>query len=341
MATTEDDIQEAPPLEGGRGAAAAGRQLAVAGAGAIDPAPPEDPPEGDAADGRDQALRAVQVALIKEIDASISKLERARMGESTHEHLEILRSLLKAQVTAYLEHFVARRATLFSHTSVMYAGEVGAPGVLSTTLRGLLEGGTLTGGQGAKLAQLLGDRRTLLIFGDRATGKSTLLNSLFELVSVDERFVAIERGPDLPALKERSFCVRLGVDGDTDMPALFVKARGMDPGRLVIGEMRVQQVREFFSFLAEDPRCGGLATLRAETARRALDVMVAAFGGDHDFARGLIARVAPVLVHMHSDEKGRPRLAAIWDVEGRDDGELVLHVVQTGAPASSLLVAET
>ncbi len=341
MAMTEDDIQAAPPREGGRGAAAAGQQLAVAGPGAIEGAPPEGGPEGGAPDGRDQALRAVQVALITEIDAAISKLERARMGESTREHLEILRSLLKAQVTAYLEHFVARRATLFSHTSVMYAGEVGAPGVLSTTFRGLLEGGTLSGGQGAKLAQFLSDRRTLVIFGDRATGKSTLLNSLFEMVSVDERFVAIERGPDLPALKERSFCVRLGVDGGTDIPTLFAKARRMDPGRLVIGEMHTQEVREFFSFLAQDPRCGGLATLRAETVHRALDGMIAAFGGDQDYARDVIARVTPVLVHMHSDEKGRPRLAAIWNVEGRDDGDLVVREVRTAAPVSSLLVAET
>ena len=263
------------------------------------------------------------------------------MGESTREHLEILRSLLKAQVTAYLEHFVARRATLFSHTSVMYAGEVGAPGVLSTTFRGLLEGGTLTGGQGAKLAQFLGDRRTLVIFGDRATGKSTLLNSLFELVPVDERFVAVERGPDLPALKERSFCVRLGVDGGTDIPALFAKARRMDPGRLVVGEMHAEEVREFFSLLADDPRAGGLATLRAETVHRALDDIVVAFGGDDAYARKLLARVRPFFIHMHSDEKGLPRLAAIWGIEGLDGGELLLREVQTAAPATSMLVAET
>ena len=102
----------APPLEG---CTSADRAEALDGG----------PRTAAPADGRDQALRAVQVALIKEIDAAISKLERARMGESTREHLEILRSLLKAQVTAYLEHFVARRATLFSHTSMMYAGEVG------------------------------------------------------------------------------------------------------------------------------------------------------------------------------------------------------------------------
>jgi len=298
-------------------------------------------PQGVAAVGRDVALRTVQVALIKEIDAAISKLERARIGEATREHLEILRSLLKAQVSAYLEHLVARRATLFSHTSVMYAGEVSAPGVLSATFRGLLEGGTFNGGQGAMLAQFISDRRTLVIFGARATGKSTLLNSLFELVSVDDRFVAIERGPDLPALKERSFCVRLGVDADSDIPSLFAKVRRMDPGRLVVGEIHRAEIREFFSLLAEDSRIGGLATLRAESVSRAVDTIVAAFGGDDAYARELIANVKPIFVHLHSDETSRPRLAAIWSIAGLVDGELSLEEVDTGAPAASRLAAET
>lgn len=332
----DDDVSAATPL--------AADHETTPGAGRAGE-PPAGAPAGVPADDRDAALRAVQVALIKEIDASIGKLERARIGESTREHLEILRSLLKAQVTAYLEHFVTRRATLFSHTSVMYAGDVGPPGVISTTFRGLLECGTLSSGQGAKLAQFVSDRRTLIIFGDRATGKSTLLNSLFELVSVDDRFVAIERGPDLPALKERSFCVRLGVDGDTDIPALFAKVRRMDPGRLVIGEMHAEEVHEFFACLAEDPRVGGLATLRAETVRRAVDSIVAAVGGDDPSdrasARELVARVKPAFVHMHSDEKGLPRLAAIWSVEGLAGGEIVLQEIQTGPAAASELVAET
>jgi hypothetical protein len=290
---------------------------------------------------RDQALRAVQVALLKELDTSINKLERARLGESTREHLEILRSLLKAQVNAYLEHFVARNATLFSTTSVMYAGEVGAPGVISTTLRGLIEGGTLTGGQAAKLAQFVGDRRTLLIFGERATGKSTLLNALFELVSVDERFVAIERGPDLPALKERSFCVRLTAGDDTDIAALFGKARRMQPGRLVVGEIHREDARHLFALLTEVPTIGGMATMRADTVHKAVNAVVRAVGdGDPGIGRAILAAARPVFAHMHSDEKGRPRLAALWSVDGLEGDELALEEVRTAAPAAAQLVAE-
>jgi len=301
----------------------------------------EGAPARESESPRDKALRAVQVALLKELDTSINKLERARLGESTREHLEILRGLLKAQVNAYLEHFVVRNATLFSTTSMMYAGEVATPGVISTTLRGLIEGGTLTSGQAAKLAQLMTDRRTLIVFGDRATGKSTLLNALFELVSVDERFVAMERGPDLPALKERSFCVRLRVDDDTDVAALFAKARRMQPGRLVVGEVHREEMRHLFALLTEMPTVGGLATLRAETVHRAVAELEKSVGdGDPAAGRAALAAVRPVFAHMHSDEKGRPRLAALWSVGSLAGERLELEELRTTAPAASQLVAE-
>lgn len=314
----DDDIGPAGPVHGAHGA-----------------------PEAAAAAGHGGDLSAVQATLIKEIDVAIARLENAPAADATREHLEVLRTLLTAQVTAYLEHIKARRAKLFPHTSVMYAGDVAPPGVLSTTLGGLLEGGTLSSGQGVRLAQLVSERRTLLIFGERGAGKSTLLNSLFELVPVDERFVAIEQGPDLPALKERSFCVRLGVGDDADIPALFGKARRMNPGRLVVGEIHAAEVREFFSLLAEEPRVGGLATLRAESVSQALDAIVAAFGGDAAYARELVAKVRPAFLHMRALGRGRPRLAAIWDIAGLEEGKLVLREVDTGAPAASELAAES
>ena len=321
MTDQTQDGTSAPPAARARG-------------GELDRPRPEQP-------GQEEVLLAVQKQLLKDIDDAVTRLARARVGAQARDHLEILHSLLRAQVTAYLDHFVARRATLPSHISAMYAGEVGPAGVLATTFRGLVDGGTLAGGQAATLMRLVGERRTLVIFGDRATGKSTLLNSLFELVPVDERFVAIERGPDLPALRERSFCVRLGVDGDTDVAALFAKARRMTPGRLVVGEMHAAETREFFTMLAEDPRIAGLATVRADSVGHLVDTVVRSFGGDHDRARAAVAAVRPVLAHMHSDERGVPRLAALWDVGGLAAGELVLSEVDTAIAARHRLAAET
>jgi len=56
--------------------------------------------------------------------------------------------------------------------------------------------------------------------------------------------------------------------------------------------------------------------------------------------RGALAAVRPVFVHMHSDEKGRPRLAALWSVDRLAAEELELEEVRTTAPAASQLVAE-
>ena len=186
----------------------------------------------------------------------------------------MLRALLKAQVSAYVEHFVTK-ATLFSHTSTMYAGEVGTPGVISTTLRGLIEGHTLTTSQAKLLARYVAERRTLIVFGDRATGKSTLLNALFELISVDERFVSVERDAHLPALKQRSFCVRLSMDDDTDIAALFAKTEKMQPSRLVVGELHGDEILHFFDLLYRNAKVGGMATLRADSVREAVELLLA------------------------------------------------------------------
>ena len=252
----------------------------------------------------------------------------------------MLRATLSAQVRAYLEHLIARRATLAPHTSVMYAQGVGGPGALATTLRGLIDAGALSVEQGVRLRSLANDRRTLLVFGERRTGKSTLLNSLLEVIGVDERLVAIVNGPDLPALRDRSFCVRLGIDDGTDLPALFDKAQRMNPSRVVIEDLRAAEVRGFFTMLAGSPRLGGLGTLRAGTVEEALAAIANGFGGDVEYAHRLIAQVRPVFLHMSRNGGDQPRLAALWGVDGTADGELVLSEIATPSPMGKGLLAE-
>jgi energy-coupling factor transporter ATP-binding protein EcfA2 len=287
-----------------------------------------------------ETLKQVEKALLAKIDDAANGIARARLADGPREHLEVLRALLKAQVTAYVEHFTAK-ATLFSHTSTMYAGDVGSPGVISTTLRGLIEGHTITTAQAKQLARYVAERRTLIVFGDRATGKSTLLNALFELISVDERFVSVERDAHLPALRERSFCVRLSMDEDTDIAALFAKAEKMQPSRLVVGELHGDEILHFFDLLYRNAKIGGMATLRADSMREAVELLLAQLEPEleREPARKLLAQTKPVFAHSRSDEHGHPRLAAVWSVTGIDgEGELLLR--EETAQTSAQLVAE-
>ncbi|HJW75951.1 MAG TPA: ATPase, T2SS/T4P/T4SS family [Thermoleophilia bacterium] len=287
-----------------------------------------------------EALKQLEKALLAKIDDAVGGIQRTRLADGPREHLEILRTLLKAQISAYLEHFTAR-ATLFTQTSTMYASAVGTKGIISTTLRGLIEGHTLTAAQAKLLARFVAERRTLVVFGDRATGKSTLLNALFELISVDERFVSVERDAHLPALRRRSFCVRLSMDDDTDVAGLFAKAEKMQPSRLVVGELHGEEILHFFDLLYRNAKIGGMATLRADSMHDAVELLLVQLEQelDREPARKLLAQTKPVFAHSRSDEHGRPRLAAVWSVSGLDSqGEILLG--EETAQASTRLVAE-
>ena len=273
-------------------------------------------------------MNRIQADVTDRIDATIDELLAQPLGEEPREYLDALRVLLKSQVTAYLSYVTSRRDALTSTTSTMYADEFSPDGPLPTTLRGLIERGTMTSAQAGRLASNVLERRTVLIFGDRATGKSTLLNALLDLVPVDERMVSIGHGDHLPALEDRSFCTRLTVDDGVDVASVFARSARMQPSRIVVGEIHADEMLHFLSELRSHPGTGGFCTVRADSVHmavakllRQMELHVAP-----PEARQLIGDTRPVLVHMRSDEHGEPRLGAIWAVEGLDvEGEILLH----------------
>ena len=300
-----------------------------------DDMPPEQetddmPPEQDPEVSREildheHGLPALQDELVALLDETVNSYESDEVSDHVFEHLEVLRALLKNQVTAYFGHII-ERTTLHTTTSPMYEGEVRPPEVLPTTLKGLVDAGTLTAAQATRLGSYVSDKRTLLIFGDRATGKSSLLNALLEMIAVDERFVSIEHHDHLPALEDRSFCVRLAVDDDTDIDALFAKALKMQPSRIVVGEVHGDEIL-FFLRAVNHRDVGGFCTLRADSVHKAVAKLVREMElhVSAKEAKKLVGDTQPVLVHMRSDEQGLPRLAALWSVEGLDaNGEILL-----------------
>ncbi|MGZ4199397.1 MAG: ATPase, T2SS/T4P/T4SS family [Thermoleophilia bacterium] len=301
-------------------------------------APRESADDREERRARGSAMARLEREVIAMLDEMINQFRAEPLGEEPREYLDALRVLLKSQVTAYTAYLASRRDALSSTTSTMYADELSPAGPVPTTLRGLIEGRTMTTAQAARLASYVSDRRTLLIFGDRATGKSTLLNALLELVPVDERLVSIEHTDHLPALQNRSFCVRLSVDDDADVESIFAKAMKMQPSRIVVGEVHADEILYFLNELRARPATGGFCTVRADSVHKAvakllrqMELHVAA-----PDARRLVGDTRPVLVHMRSDERGEPRLAAIWAVEGLDAaGEILLHEELAGQSAEA------
>ena len=136
--------------------------------------------------------------------------------------------------------------------------------------------------------------------------------------------------------------MRLTVDDDTDIAALFAKARRMQPGRLVVGEVHREEMRHFFALLAEMPTVGGMATLRADTVHRAVDAMVKAVGdGDPAAGRarpgGRCARSSSTCTPTRRAGRASPPSGASTASQG---DELELEEVRTAAPAAARLVAE-
>jgi len=299
---------------------------------------PQENPEDRVQRRARDAMPRLERELIAMLDEMVTQFQAEPMGDEPREALDALRVLLKAQVTAYMAFLRSRHDALSSTTSTMYADEVGPAGPVPTTLRGLVDTGTMTSGQAARLAAYVADRRTLLIFGDRACGKSTLLNALLELVPVDERFVSIEHTDHLPALKERSFCVRLSVDDGTDVEGVFIKAMKMQPNRIVVGEVHADEILYFLTALRAHPTIGGFCTVRADSVHKAVAKLVRQMELHVEAAdaKRLVGDTQPVLVHMRSDERGTPRLAALWAVEGRDAaGEILLREEPTAVPVEA------
>ena len=295
--------------------------------------PREDADDREERRARTSVMARLERDVLAMLDEMINQFQSESLGDEPREYLDALRVLLKAQATAYMSYLRSHRDGLSSTTSPMYASAFGPAGPVPTTLRGLIEARTMATAQAARLAAYVSDRRTLLIFGDRATGKSTLLNALLELLPLDERFVSIEHADPLPALKNRSFCVQLSVNDDTDIESIFVKAMNMRPSRIVVGELQADEILYFLGALKNNRECGGFCTVRADSVHKAVAKLLRQMEQHVSAAeaRQIVGETRPVLVHMRSDERGEPRMAAIWAVQGLDTaGEILLHEEPAG-----------
>lgn len=241
--------------------------------------------------------------------------EELRPSPEERHHLGLLDELIRAVVRAYGAHYLRESSSLDTSTSVMYAIAQSPDRILDVPLRSLVDSGSLSVAQARSLNKLLGAKRSLLLTGAAKAGKSTLLNAVVQLIPVDERVVAVERGEELPGLASRSFTMRLTAGAaDSSFVQALQKAAEMRPSWVVAGPVRPADLAGFLG-IQQDRLCalGSLETARPEEAFREW------VSEDPDLL-GEVERVEPLVVHMERDRLGLPRLTRIVQVSVVEGG---------------------
>jgi len=188
----------------------------------------------------------------------------------------------------------------------------------SLDLAGLVAAGAVSPGLSVALAQVVAERRGLLVTGATGAGKTTLLGALLGLVPASERLVVVEdaaelapRHPHVVSLEARPGNVEGA--GSVGLDVLVRQALRMRPDRLVVGECRGAEVRELL--LAMGAGHAGAATLHAARPEQ-VPVRVVALAGSAgiDPATALLQlrSAVEVVVPVVRGADGRRLVAGIW-----------------------------
>lgn len=200
-------------------------------------------------------------------------------------------------------------------------------------LRALRRLGTVDDHGLALLESIVAARLAFLVTGATGSGKSTLLAAMLGAVSPRERIVCVEDAGELQPAHPQ--VVRLvarppNVEGagEVSLRELVREALRMRPDRLVVGEVRGQEVCELLNAL-NTGHDGGAGTLHANSPSEVparLEALAALGGLTRDALHSQLTAAVQVVLHMNRGPGGARRLAEIGVVRRRRDAVEVCPV---------------
>jgi len=135
----------------------------------------------------------------------------------------------------------------------------------------LIKNGTINPGLVAQLwlyVEGLGIKpANIIISGGPGTGKTTLLNALFNFMPPNQRIIVIEDTLELNTDLEEN-CSRLESDEQVTLADLVKNSLRMRPDRVIVGEVRGREAQDLMTAMNIGKYCMG--TLHASTARETI-----------------------------------------------------------------------
>ncbi len=122
--------------------------------------------------------------------------------------------------------------------------------------------------------EMLNSRKNFLVIGSTGSGKTSILNSLLQALPENERVVCIEDTSELTLSNSASMKLLTRHDANNLLPEidqaqLVKRALRLRPDRIVMGEIRGNEAKDFLMALATG-HTGSFGTLHAKDAHQAL-----------------------------------------------------------------------
>jgi pilus assembly protein CpaF len=169
-------------------------------------------------------------------------------------------------------------------------------------------------------------RLAFLVTGGTGSGKTTLLNALLTLVPPHQRLViaedTAELRPDHPhVVSLESRPANVEGSGAVDLRTLVRQALRMRPDRLVVGEVRGDEVVDLLAAL-NTGHAGGCGTVHANSAADVvarLEGLLLGAGLSLAAAHSQLAAALDVVVHCGRHRDGRRRITEVAVVSAGED----------------------
>ena len=195
------------------------------------------------------------------------------------------------------------------------------------TIDELTAAGTLHPVAARLLGRVVAARLAFVVSGGTGSGKTTLLSALLGLVPASERIVVVEDSselrPDHPhvvGLESRTANVEGA--GEVPMRTLVRQALRMRPDRLVVGEVRGDEVTDLLAAMNTGHE-GGCGTVHANSAADVparFEALAMAAGMPRAAVHSQLASAVDVVLHLSRDASGHRLLGEVAVLERRSDG---------------------
>jgi pilus assembly protein CpaF len=200
----------------------------------------------------------------------------------------------------------------------------------------LLERGTVNADAASLLRRIVEARLAFLVSGGTGSGKTTLLSALLSLVDPRHRMVVVEDAselrPDHPhvvGLESRPANVEGA--GEVPMRVLVRQALRMRPDRLVVGEVRGDEVTDLLAAMNTGHE-GGCGTVHANSAADVparVEALAMAAGMPQAAVHSQLAAAVDAVVHLARGPDGRRRVAEVAALRRTPEGVVVAEPAVT------------